>query len=1233
MSGNLRRNDYIVLSVIVAVFVFIAIFTSVQIIDAKIVQAEDVGAIRLENIKKELQENLTYSADSLEKIADGAQVLIDEHAPMEEIDEYIRAQKAEQILKSDGVNFNAYIAGRGWEIIPDFDKPDDYYATERIWYVGAKDNDGELYISEPYVDRMTGQMCYTMSKMLTDHDTVVAMDFTLSEVQGSISKMMEGGDYTALIVTNDGMIVGYSDMSAVGSKVSDSLPQYRYLVSQVMSSEDHERLTFSVEGSKLTVFSSETDNGWYMILLVNDNALYNKTYTEIAVIIFIYIILLGLTVYLYIYSAEKRIEAEKALDVKSEFLASISDELKDPLNNIIRLSNSDRINNSIDIKDDLESIRESGLMLTQRIDNMLSYSYMISEDKKRRSKKHQDISKTIHKTRAFIIGIFVLTMIFNIIMTTVLGYANATYTLMMDMDTYYLKLNSWGKEQATIVNFFSDVITADPTVLDDYDKCVAWLDSIAGNYSDISVAYVANPYMEHQVIMNNGWVPDEDWHVQDRQWYKDTIKSDSGFSISAPYIDSQTGVYCITFSKVMYGKNQEFIGVFAIDFYLNKLINIFGEGSSTNEYAFLADNEGNIINHPNKKYEMTSVSSVNVADTEYSKLWEGFAYPGFSDYNGKFVTGVCMNDTNTGFTLYIVSNWWDVFGYYVGALIITVLMLTVCIVIVLLMINRIIHWQNNVNEKLAESVKTAAAADKAKSQFLAQMSHEIRTPINAVIGMDEMILRSTDDPLIKEYASNINSAGKTLLELVNGILDFSKIEEGKMEIVPVKYYMVNLVNDLYNLIAEKAVDKGLDLEFDIDPTLPSELFGDDVRLKQIILNLLTNAVKYTQEGSVILRITGVAESEEDYRLYVSVKDSGIGIKPEDMTKLFASFQRLDVERNRNIEGTGLGISIVAELLKMMNSELKVDSIYGKGSEFYFEVMQKVIGKDAIGDYKNAQIVQDNSDIGKIRIENCEILVVDDNDMNLKVAAGLLKLYGVTPDMANSGKESIRMASAKRYDLIFMDHMMPGMDGVETLKEMVKEELVYDTPVICLTANAVTGMRDMYLEAGFNDYLSKPIEMKELESILVKYLPADKIVEDHGTAPGASSKTSGLSPFDLLRSKGFDVESGISYSAGSEEFYIEMLKTFEQGYGEKSEEIRQDFESDDWTNYRIHVHALKSTAKMIGAVNLGDTALAQEMAAKDGRTEEIIDGFMPLMMLYEETVDTIRKAFPPTGENT
>ena len=1227
MRYRLNRTDYVIIAVIIAVFLFIGIFTCIKLVDSKFEQIDEIGELRLEEIRSEFEAKLTSSSNSLSKFATESQRMLTSSMSLKDLERYIVEQKEEQYIRTEGECFNVYAANNKWTIIPDFDMPEDYHATERLWYLGAVDSAGDIYISEPYIDSMTGKMCYTVSKMLDDRKTVVAMDFTLSEVQKSIIKMMGGNNYKALIVTKDGMVVGYNDMSVVGTKAKLTLPEYSDILNQVIASNEHDRFPAEVNDKKVTVFSSETQNGWYMILCINNDILYGDTYRDLAFIALIYILLLIVTIIIYVNAVKNRIRAEKALQAKNEFLSSISEELRNPLNRIIKLSDSDRIDKSVDVKDDFASIRESGLQLSQKMDNLFSYAYMVSEEKYGNTKqqKDRDISKTIRKSRTFIVILFILAMLSNVFVSVGMGYVCGASQMRLQLNGYYIDLNNWVNKQSGLLDMFANCIEADPSLVDDYDSCVRWLNDISSNYSDISVCYITNPYSEHTVIMNNGWQPEDSWHVEDRQWYKDTIKSESGFNISAPYRDEQTNSYCITFSKVIYGKNNEFLGVFGIDFFMDQLIGIFGNSNTSGSYAFLADSDGNILNHPNRDYEMTADNSVNIADTVYRELQSINADPGFRDYNGRLSTGIKAVDNSTGFTLYIVSEWWSVYGSFVIVTIVNAVILIICILIVLIMINKIINWQNEANNKLSESVKRADAAGKAKSQFLAQMSHEIRTPINAVIGMDEMILRESDDPKIQEYASNINTAGKTLLELVNGILDFSKLEEGKMEIVPVKYKIVPLIDEMYNLIIDKAQKKGLKLEFVVDPSIPVCLFGDDVRIKQVITNILTNAVKYTHEGSVIMTVTGSFINDDEYKLHISVKDTGIGIREEDMDKLFQSFQRLDVEKNRNIEGTGLGISIIHGLLSRMGSELIVNSTYGEGSEFSFDLDQKIIDKMPIGKYDHMGAVIEESKNVKLNAKDAEVLVVDDNEMNLKVAKGLLSLFGIVPDLAASGKECISMARIKRYDIIFLDHMMPGMDGIETLKTLISEELVFDTPVICLTANAVSGTRDTYIEAGFNEYLAKPIEVKDLESILERFLPADKITNVEITENNDGNSGKKNDPVEYLKKQGFDTAQGIMYTAGSEEFYIEMLNTFAEGYDSKSAEIRGDFESEDLENYRTRVHALKSTAKMIGAMELSDCALSQEMAAKNDDIEAVKAGYNKLMDLYRQTVDSIRNA--------
>ena len=1258
-----RKTDYLIIALIVSVFAAVIVTSSMQMRNSLSAQVENTANLRIRGIRSELQETLSNAQNSLNLFANEMEDLMRHYSTEEEMRKYIDDVKYEQILRSNGVNFNSYVASKSFVYIPDFDMPKDYYATERNWYVGAIGSAGKIYISEPYIDRMTGEICFTMSKMLSDKDTVVAMDFNLSEVQKSVEKMVGGEtDYTALIVSRDGMIVGYSDMSFVGGTIEKDLPEYKDIFQEVTSTKVHDPYTDYVGEDAYTVFCDETNNGWYMILFANEDTLYGETDEAIRLRALIFVAMLSAIVALYIFGVINRGKAEKALAAKEEFLSSITKELKNPLNRIMQLSDTNRLGNSVNVKENLADIKESSLQLDGMLNNLFSYSAMAKEEtsKRRQQEKKTDVGKTIRIARNVIIILFVFIIVINLFSNITLARFSTNVNFDYEEEKYSGLIESWITEQQTVLNMFANYIAEDPEILDDYEECISWMDEIARNYPEISVCYIANPYREHTVMMNNGWEPEDNWKVEERQWYKDTVLSDSGSSISAPYIDEQTGLYCITFSRIVNSRDGDFLGVFGIDCFMDKLINVLGDSYDSDGYAFITDSEGRIINHPYEYYEMTANNSVNVMETEYAKaeLWEIIT---IMDYNHSFVQVEKVDVGVSGLILYIVSDWFYLNFTSAALIVLNTLLLILCIVIVNIVIARIIKWQAEVNLKLAESVAYATSAGNAKSQFLAQMSHEIRTPINAVIGMDEMILRESTDPQILEYANNIQTAGRSLLELVNSILDFSKIEEGKMEIIPVKYETVEIVDYLHNMIYEKAEKKGLKLVLDIDPGLPKSLFGDDVRLKQVILNILTNAVKYTHQGSVTLKMNGVEKGEDDYELFVSVKDTGIGIRPEDKDKLFVSFERLEEEKNRNIEGTGLGISIIQGLLSRMGSELEVESVYGEGSDFSFHVMQKVIEREPIGEYKLHRVAAGVKKQTLVVDERAKILVVDDNDMNIKVAKGIMKLYRIKVDTAGGGKEALNMVRQKRYDLIFLDHMMPGMDGVETFHRMEKEDLIYDTPVICLTANAITGVREKYISEGFTDYLSKPIEIAQMENILEKYLPKEYIIklEDHpeaaslakdasgaasgtaagvsGAAVGATAGTSGgdgnasgeayLSgtPMEKLGQLGFDTNAGVEYSAGMEEFYLEMVQTFANGHEEKAAEIRQDYEAQNWENYRTRVHALKSTAKMIGANNLFEAALEQEMAAKDTDPARIDAGYEPLMNLYAETVEKIKTA--------
>ncbi|MCR5784896.1 MAG: response regulator [Eubacterium sp.] len=529
------------------------------------------------------------------------------------------------------------------------------------------------------------------------------------------------------------------------------------------------------------------------------------------------------------------------------------------------------------------------------------------------------------------------------------------------------------------------------------------------------------------------------------------------------------------------------------------------------------------------------------------------------------------------------------------------------------------------DKRLKEELRTTQALNKARTGFLSRMSHEIRTPINTILGMNEMIIRETGDDKIKEYAVDIQNAGKTLVSLINDVLDFSKIEMGTMELSPVQYDIGICIADLINMISARAKSKNLEILTDINYDIPSLLFGDEIRIKQCCLNILNNAVKYTEEGFVKFTVDYEKIDENFIEVYVAISDSGIGIKEEELSKLYKPFERIDEVNNRNVEGTGLGMSIVKSILSLMDSHVDVESVYGQGSTFSFKIKQEVVSWNRRLSHENIRSTGNKERyVSSFHAPDAAILIVDDTVMNIEVIKGLISDTQIKIYTAESGMEALSIMTQHKFDIIFMDHRMPGMDGIETLNAstVMQGNLNKETPFVALTANVVSGAREMFLQNGFVEYMSKPVDSIKLEQTIINLLPEDKVI--YRGEPGFEEvfyeedyEEVNQDVLNLLYSidpRFINVTEAVK-NCGSEDMLVTVMKDFGATIDSKADIIEAAWKEKDIENYTIHVHALKSSARLIGALELSERAAHLEACGNNSDIREIMVKTHELLVIY------------------
>ena len=1257
ISGAARTTlRTLIISILVIVF-----FVGIVLLYYNMVYAKERDNIilkgELSSVKaaEQFDKYLSTNTDAVKLSAYGLDEMIKENKSDEEIQEYLVSQSTsikntvlENMTGLYGYINGRFFSGTRWE------PPADYIATDRPWYIKPMENPGSITVLDPYIDVQTGNTMLAIGKTLSDGVSVLSLDVSLEQIQHITEDSVSAGQADIEMILNDkGVVVAHSDKNEIGKDYRAEQGTLGAMIVENLDKSKDNYFEFSLGNGHYIAYYATMQNDWRCIS-VNDTTSVFLSLTVIlwltisfvlAIVVIVGAIMtasakrsivserlskqLSSTADIYISLHEINFVTDTFVEVQNN-KAEASQMIGETRNNcqqmirmiMTKFSDSSSREEILDFVDfskldarlkDRNTItseflsadkkwRRARYIVSGRLaDGRVSEAMYLIEDidaEKRDRDTALDAAKMMNEQISSVANIYF--SMYDIDLENDRFREVKTHASnITDLDTEY-KENAQAASLASIDRMTNEVsrqTMRDFVDFSTFDERFSDSNTITEeflNNNDLwcRARFVISKCKEDGTIQHVLWLVesiDEEKRKRDKlteaaETLNYRISSISNIYMTAHEIDVPTD----TFTEIK-----------ADSKYLVDLVDDTSvQAQATLRHVMQKVCDPSCIEEVLRFIDFSTLERrlkrVNTITTEFmnkEKRWR----------RGRFVVSRRDERGKLLRVLWLIED---------------------------------INDEKEERDKLVDLSERAIAASEAKSSFLSNMSHEIRTPINAVLGMNEMILRECDDRNIIAYSESIRTAGSTLLGLVNDILDFSKIEAGKMEIIPVDYDLSSVINDLVNMIQTKADSKGLELVLEISRTVPKMLHGDEVRIKQVITNILTNAVKYTERGSVTFCIgyEKIPDDENSIMLNVSVKDTGIGIKKEDMRKLFSEFDRIEEKRNRNVEGTGLGMSITKRLLEMMDSSLEVESIYELGSKFSFSIKQTVVKWDELGDYETAY----KASLGnrtkyreKFRAPDAHILVVDDTPMNLTVFRSLLKRTGVKIDTANSGAEGLAMMLDKKYDVVFLDHMMPEKDGIQTLHELKArpDDPNLETPMICLTANAISGAREQYLAAGFDDYLTKPIDSSKLEEMLMAYLPPEIIQrtdsgQEDSTDDELQSGEEQELPEFICGINEIDTKAGIA-NCGSVDGYLSALNTYAGMINDHADETEKYWQAGDLENATIKIHAMKSTSRIIGALELGDLAQDLELAGKAGDADKVGAGINELLSRCRKLGEQLR----------